>query len=117
MQGSREIEACCCSNGHQGPKLDSKVSHIPCFHECSYLIMLFQIFILSLHVVSYFHLHFYSSLIMIFLYVFCSVIQGSVSEYCFHNCKTAPIIIVPGKGILLMVLTPQNLFFFLFSLT
>lgn len=26
-----------------------------------------------------------------------SVIQGSVSEYCFHNCKTAPIIIVPGK--------------------
>ncbi|CAL5378487.1 unnamed protein product [Camellia sinensis] len=28
-----------------------------------------------------------------------SVLQGSVSEYCFHNCKTAPIIIVPGKGI------------------
>lgn len=27
-----------------------------------------------------------------------SVIQGSVSEYCFHNCKAAPIIIVPGKG-------------------
>ncbi|KAL1554284.1 hypothetical protein AAHA92_14862 [Salvia divinorum] len=26
-----------------------------------------------------------------------SVIQGSVSEYCFHNCKTAPIIVVPGK--------------------
>jgi len=26
-----------------------------------------------------------------------SVLQGSVSEYCFHNCKTAPIIIVPGK--------------------
>jgi hypothetical protein len=28
----------------------------------------------------------------------CSVLQGSVSEYCFHNCKAAPIIIVPGKG-------------------
>ncbi|KAL3814124.1 hypothetical protein ACJIZ3_015392 [Penstemon smallii] len=26
-----------------------------------------------------------------------SVLQGSVSEYCFHNCKIAPIIIVPGK--------------------
>ncbi|KAJ6845443.1 uncharacterized protein M6B38_286970 [Iris pallida] len=26
-----------------------------------------------------------------------SVLQGSVSEYCFHNCKSAPIIIVPGK--------------------
>ncbi|XP_047325406.1 universal stress protein PHOS32 [Impatiens glandulifera] len=26
-----------------------------------------------------------------------SVLQGSVSEYCFHNCKTAPIIVVPGK--------------------
>ncbi|KAH9603695.1 hypothetical protein KSS87_007446 [Heliosperma pusillum] len=26
-----------------------------------------------------------------------SVLQGSVSEYCFHHCKTAPIIIVPGK--------------------
>lgn len=25
-----------------------------------------------------------------------SVLQGSVSEYCFHNCKVAPIIIVPG---------------------
>ncbi|XP_051135104.1 uncharacterized protein LOC127254191 [Andrographis paniculata] len=27
-----------------------------------------------------------------------SVIHGSVSEYCFHNCKAAPVIIVPGKG-------------------
>ncbi|KAJ3692497.1 hypothetical protein LUZ60_012847 [Juncus effusus] len=26
-----------------------------------------------------------------------SVLQGSVGEYCFHNCKAAPIIIVPGK--------------------
>ncbi|XP_052193665.1 uncharacterized protein LOC127802052 [Diospyros lotus] len=26
-----------------------------------------------------------------------SVLQGSVGEYCFHNCKIAPIIIVPGK--------------------
>ncbi|XP_074275403.1 universal stress protein PHOS32 isoform X1 [Silene latifolia] len=26
-----------------------------------------------------------------------SVLKGSVSEYCFHHCKTAPIIIVPGK--------------------
>ncbi|EOX97997.1 Adenine nucleotide alpha hydrolases-like superfamily protein isoform 2, partial [Theobroma cacao] len=25
-----------------------------------------------------------------------SVLQGSVSEYCFHNCKSAPVIIVPG---------------------
>ncbi|KAB1207294.1 Universal stress protein A-like protein [Morella rubra] len=25
-----------------------------------------------------------------------SVLQGSVSEHCFHNCK-APVIIVPGK--------------------
>jgi len=30
--------------------------------------------------------------------LFQSVLQGSVSEYCFHNCKTAPIVIVPGKG-------------------
>jgi nucleotide-binding universal stress UspA family protein len=28
-----------------------------------------------------------------------SVLQGSVSEFCFHNCKSAPVIIVPGKGI------------------
>ncbi|KAG0484234.1 hypothetical protein HPP92_008313 [Vanilla planifolia] len=27
-----------------------------------------------------------------------SVLKGSVSEYCFHNCKSAPVIIVPGKG-------------------
>ncbi|XP_015570979.1 universal stress protein PHOS32 isoform X2 [Ricinus communis] len=27
-----------------------------------------------------------------------SVLQGSVSEYCFHHCKAAPVIIVPGKG-------------------
>jgi nucleotide-binding universal stress UspA family protein len=26
-----------------------------------------------------------------------SVLQGSVGEYCFHNCKVAPVIIVPGK--------------------
>nr|AID16040.1 putative universal stress protein [Catharanthus roseus] len=26
-----------------------------------------------------------------------SVLQGSVSEYCFHHCKVAPVIIVPGK--------------------
>ncbi|XP_022747094.1 universal stress protein PHOS32-like isoform X2 [Durio zibethinus] len=26
-----------------------------------------------------------------------SVLQGSVSEYCFHNCKSAPVIIVPAK--------------------
>ncbi|RWR86865.1 universal stress protein PHOS32 [Cinnamomum micranthum f. kanehirae] len=26
-----------------------------------------------------------------------SVLQGSVSEHCFHNCKSAPVIIVPGK--------------------
>ncbi|KAJ6927233.1 hypothetical protein NC651_011339 [Populus alba x Populus x berolinensis] len=26
-----------------------------------------------------------------------SVLQGSVSEYCFHHCKAAPVIIVPGK--------------------
>ncbi|KAG1342800.1 putative universal stress protein A-like protein [Cocos nucifera] len=29
--------------------------------------------------------------------IFQSVLQGSVSEYCFHNCKAAPVIIVPGK--------------------
>ncbi|KAI7726993.1 hypothetical protein M8C21_031878, partial [Ambrosia artemisiifolia] len=27
-----------------------------------------------------------------------SVLQGSVSEYCFHNCKAAPVVIVPGIG-------------------
>ncbi|PPD81717.1 hypothetical protein GOBAR_DD21342 [Gossypium barbadense] len=27
-----------------------------------------------------------------------SVFQGSVSDYCVHNCKSAPVIIVPGKG-------------------
>ncbi|VFQ65829.1 unnamed protein product [Cuscuta campestris] len=26
-----------------------------------------------------------------------SVLQGSFSEYCFRNCKAAPVIIVPGK--------------------
>ncbi|KAH8510715.1 hypothetical protein Peur_052367 [Populus x canadensis] len=26
-----------------------------------------------------------------------SVLQGSVSEYCFHHCKAAPVVIVPGK--------------------
>nr|XP_043629442.1 universal stress protein PHOS34-like isoform X2 [Erigeron canadensis] len=25
-----------------------------------------------------------------------SVLKGSVSEYCFHNCKAAPVIIVPA---------------------
>jgi len=25
------------------------------------------------------------------------VLQGSVSEYCFHHCKSAPVIVVPGK--------------------
>uniref|UniRef100_A0A7C8YN52 UspA domain-containing protein n=1 Tax=Opuntia streptacantha TaxID=393608 RepID=A0A7C8YN52_OPUST len=29
--------------------------------------------------------------------LFQSVLQGSVSEYCLHHCKVAPIIIVPGK--------------------
>jgi hypothetical protein len=29
---------------------------------------------------------------------FCSFLQGSASEYCFHHCKVAPVIIVPGKG-------------------
>ncbi|KAG0486059.1 hypothetical protein HPP92_008154 [Vanilla planifolia] len=28
-----------------------------------------------------------------------SVLKGSVSEYCFHNCKSAPVIIVPGKDV------------------
>lgn len=27
-----------------------------------------------------------------------SVLQGSVGEYCFHHCKAAPVVIVPGKG-------------------
>ncbi|KAG8368228.1 hypothetical protein BUALT_Bualt15G0023400 [Buddleja alternifolia] len=26
-----------------------------------------------------------------------SVLHGSVGEYCFHNCKIAPVVIVPGK--------------------
>ncbi|XP_024030187.1 uncharacterized protein LOC21401528 isoform X1 [Morus notabilis] len=30
--------------------------------------------------------------------IFQSVIQGSVSEHCFHNCKSAPVIIVPVQG-------------------
>ncbi|CAK7329685.1 unnamed protein product [Dovyalis caffra] len=29
--------------------------------------------------------------------LFQSLLQGSVGEYCFHNCKV-PVIIVPGKG-------------------
>jgi hypothetical protein len=29
-----------------------------------------------------------------------SVLQGSVGEYCLHNCKV-PVIIVPGKGIMI----------------
>ncbi|KAH0467930.1 hypothetical protein IEQ34_002963 [Dendrobium chrysotoxum] len=28
-----------------------------------------------------------------------SVLKGSVSEYCFHNCKSAPVVIVPGKDV------------------
>ncbi|CAI9104535.1 OLC1v1003227C1 [Oldenlandia corymbosa var. corymbosa] len=35
---------------------------------------------------------------MTLLGILTSVLQGSVSEFCFHNCKIAPIIIVPGKG-------------------
>jgi hypothetical protein len=35
--------------------------------------------------------------ILPFILIF-SVLQGSVSEYCFHNCKAVPVIIVPGKG-------------------
>ncbi|GAB4837898.1 hypothetical protein Ancab_027423 [Ancistrocladus abbreviatus] len=27
------------------------------------------------------------------------VLKGSVSEYCFHHCKIAPIIVVPGKEV------------------
>ncbi|XP_050107674.1 uncharacterized protein LOC126586772 isoform X2 [Malus sylvestris] len=27
-----------------------------------------------------------------------SVLKGSVSEYCMRNCKSAPVVIVPGKG-------------------
>uniref|UniRef100_A0A9I9DSU3 UspA domain-containing protein n=1 Tax=Cucumis melo TaxID=3656 RepID=A0A9I9DSU3_CUCME len=30
-----------------------------------------------------------------------SVLQGSVSEHVFHNCKSAPVVIVPGKGTIL----------------
>lgn len=30
--------------------------------------------------------------------IFFSVLQGSVGEYCVHNCKSAPVVIVPGKG-------------------
>jgi hypothetical protein len=33
-----------------------------------------------------------------FLVFFFSVLQGSVGEYCFHHCKAAPVVIVPGKG-------------------
>ncbi|CAJ2642728.1 dessication responsive protein [Trifolium pratense] len=29
--------------------------------------------------------------------LFQSVLQGSVGEYCFHHCKAAPVVIVPGK--------------------
>ncbi|XP_078431788.1 adenine nucleotide alpha hydrolases-like superfamily protein isoform X2 [Wolffia australiana] len=29
--------------------------------------------------------------------LFNSVLLGSVSEYCIHHCKAAPVIIVPGK--------------------
>ncbi|KAM3220269.1 universal stress protein PHOS34 [Capsicum chacoense] len=29
--------------------------------------------------------------------LFQSVLQGSVAEHCLHNCKIAPIIVVPGK--------------------
>ncbi|CAA6665234.1 unnamed protein product [Spirodela intermedia] len=27
-----------------------------------------------------------------------SILLGSVSEYCVHNCRSAPVIIVPGKA-------------------
>jgi hypothetical protein len=33
-----------------------------------------------------------------FLVFLFSVLQGSVGEYCFHHCKAAPVVIVPGKG-------------------
>lgn len=42
-------------------------------------------------------------LIVGFLY---SVLQGSVSEHVFHNCTAAPVIIVPGIGIILNLLNP-----------
>ncbi|XP_058785605.1 universal stress protein PHOS32-like isoform X1 [Vicia villosa] len=31
--------------------------------------------------------------------LFQSVLQGSVGEYCFHHCKAAPIVIVPGTDL------------------
>lgn len=40
---------------------------------------------------------------------FCSVLQGSVSEYCMHNCKSAPVVIVPGKGITSHLIYDWNL--------
>lgn len=42
--------------------------------------------------------HSSSLLVCSCLSFFCSFLQGSASEYCFHHCKVAPVIIVPGKG-------------------
>ncbi|XP_022898586.1 uncharacterized protein LOC111412073 [Olea europaea var. sylvestris] len=41
-----------------------------------------------------------------------SVLQGSISEYCFHNCKTPPVIIVPGKVIISLLTQIVELFSF-----
>ncbi|KAK9060386.1 hypothetical protein SSX86_021090 [Deinandra increscens subsp. villosa] len=40
-----------------------------------------------------------------------SVIQGSVSEYCFHNCKVSPVIIVPGIVLFSMLLLFMDLYY------
>lgn len=56
-----------------------------------------------------FILHFVPFLLHVF-----SVLQGSVSEYCFHNCKAAPVIIVPGIGMKSKFLFMSSFFFFLF---
>ena len=55
------------------------------------------------------------ALLSSFLY-FCSVLQGSVSEYCFHNCKSAPVIIVPGKGTISLIdrILPFLFYYFIY---
>jgi len=95
LPGSREDQTCSRNFGDQRQRLLAKV----CFDSlCIYLYLNHDAFMIELkhHLV---------------IVIFFSVLQGSVGVYCLHHCKAAPIVIVPGKGLLSL---PYSSFFNIF---